>query len=61
MKFTAILFSALSLAIVSCERHEIKDTKHLYEEHTTHGDGSHGAGHGDDHKDKSSDHGKATH
>lgn len=68
MKFPIILLSALSWFIVSCERHEMKDTAHLYEEHAAHGadHGTHGAGHGDDHKEKSSahgdnDHGKAAH
>jgi hypothetical protein len=56
MKFASFLLSALCLAIVSCERHNLEETKHLYEEHHV----DHGSSHETkEHKDDG--HGKAAH
>ncbi len=52
MKFASFLLSALCLAIVSCDRHNLEETKHLYEEHSAHGE---------DHADHGADHGSKEH
>jgi hypothetical protein len=62
MKFASFLLSALCLAIVSCERHNLEETKHLYEEHSTHEEhqDGHGAAH-DSKGHKDTEHGAAAH